>query len=113
MHRAFVPLENTPPRLKRCGSHQPLTYYSSWSFTYIREDSVAMWNRQNGKMVAKALIGDYSQKDLEPAISSQQLLTDDAPGRPAFDCRGFLAVSFSRTREPSNPSFEPPPPSAS
>ncbi|GKT45732.1 uncharacterized protein ColSpa_05913 [Colletotrichum spaethianum] len=57
-----------------------------WTFTYICKDSVAMWNRQNGKTATKALIGDYSQKELDPIIS----------GRPAFDCRGNLIIAFSK-----------------
>ncbi|KAK2046463.1 hypothetical protein LZ31DRAFT_519416 [Colletotrichum somersetense] len=67
-----------------------------WSFTYICKDSVAMWNRQNGKTVAKALIGDYSQKELEPAIS----------GRPAFDCRGVLTVAFSKNSRTISVKYE-------
>ncbi|KAK2057469.1 hypothetical protein LY76DRAFT_516151 [Colletotrichum caudatum] len=67
-----------------------------WSFIYNCKDSVAMWNRQNGKTVATALIGDYSQKELEPAIS----------GRPAFDCRGVLTVAFSKNSRTINVKYE-------
>lgn len=40
-----------------------------WTFTYICKDSVAMWNRQVGKTANKALVGEYSQKELEPVVS--------------------------------------------
>ncbi|KZL86170.1 c6 finger domain-containing protein, partial [Colletotrichum incanum] len=67
-----------------------------WTFTYICKDSVAMWNRQNGKTALKALIGDYSQKELEPIIS----------GRPAFDCRGVLTIAFSKNSRTINVKYE-------
>ncbi|KAK1953693.1 hypothetical protein LY78DRAFT_697741 [Colletotrichum sublineola] len=67
-----------------------------WTFTYICKDSVAMWNRQNGKTVSKCLIGDYSQKELEPTIL----------GRPAFDCRGVLTIAFSRNTRTINVKYE-------
>ncbi|KAK2035001.1 hypothetical protein LX32DRAFT_607763 [Colletotrichum zoysiae] len=67
-----------------------------WSFTYMCKDSVAIWNRQSGKTVAKALIGDYSQKELEPDIS----------GRPAFDCRGVLIVTFSKNSRTISVKYE-------
>ncbi|KAK1988484.1 LOW QUALITY PROTEIN: hypothetical protein LZ30DRAFT_756018 [Colletotrichum cereale] len=67
-----------------------------WAFTYMCKDSVAMWSRQNGKTVAKPLIGDYSQKELEPAIS----------GRPAFDCRGVLTIAFSKNSRTINVKYE-------
>ncbi|GKT61928.1 C6 finger domain-containing protein [Colletotrichum tofieldiae] len=67
-----------------------------WTFTYICKDSVAMWNRQNGKTASKALIADYSQKELEPIIS----------GRPAFDCRGILTIAFSKNSRTINVKYE-------
>ncbi|GJD00773.1 C6 finger domain-containing protein [Colletotrichum higginsianum] len=67
-----------------------------WTFTYICKDSVAMWNRQVGKTANKALVGEYSQKELEPVIS----------GRPAFDCRGTLTIAFSKNSRTINIKYE-------
>ncbi|OLN97357.1 hypothetical protein CCHL11_01052 [Colletotrichum chlorophyti] len=63
-----------------------------WAFTYNCADSFATWNRQNGKTASKSLIGEYSQKELDPVIS----------GRPAFDCRGTLTIAFSKNSRTIN-----------
>ncbi|KAF9873252.1 C6 finger domain-containing protein [Colletotrichum karsti] len=67
-----------------------------WAFTYICKDSVAMWNRQNGKTASKGLIGEYSQKELDPVISA----------RPAFDCRGTLTIAFVKNSRTINVKYE-------
>ncbi|KAI8241697.1 hypothetical protein K4K55_011899 [Colletotrichum sp. SAR 10_96] len=67
-----------------------------WTFTYMCKDSMAMWNRQNGKTASKSLIGEYSQQELDPVIS----------GRPAFDCRGTLTIAFSKNSRTINVKYE-------
>ncbi|KAI8316578.1 hypothetical protein K4K59_013003 [Colletotrichum sp. SAR11_240] len=67
-----------------------------WTFTYMCKDSMAMWNRQNGKIASKSLIGEYSQQELDPVIS----------GRPAFDCRGTLTIAFSKNSRTINVKYE-------
>ncbi|KAJ0322324.1 hypothetical protein Brms1b_002126 [Colletotrichum noveboracense] len=67
-----------------------------WTFTYMCKDSMAMWNRQNGKTASRSLIGEYSQQELDPVIS----------GRPAFDCRGTLTIAFSKNSRTINVKYE-------
>ncbi|KAH0422040.1 C6 finger domain-containing protein [Colletotrichum camelliae] len=67
-----------------------------WTFTYMCKDSMAMWNRQNGKTASKLLIGEYSQQELDPSVS----------GRPAFDCRGTLTIAFSKNSRTINVKYE-------
>ncbi|KAI8174636.1 hypothetical protein K4K51_008390 [Colletotrichum sp. SAR 10_75] len=67
-----------------------------WTFTYMCKDSMAMWNRQNGKTASKSLIGEYSQQELDPVMS----------GRPAFDCRGTLTIAFSKNSRTINVKYE-------
>ncbi|KAM0257542.1 hypothetical protein ACHAQJ_004356 [Trichoderma viride] len=56
-----------------------------WTFSYICKGSMQHWRRQN-KGHQKTQVADYSHKELDPVSS----------GRPAFDCRGSITVSFSR-----------------
>ncbi|KAM0273963.1 hypothetical protein ACHAQH_008083 [Verticillium albo-atrum] len=58
-----------------------------WTVTYTCKDSLASWLRQYQKNPDKAIIGDYTQMDPETAIFE----------RPAFDCRGSLIISFSKS----------------
>ncbi|KXH69192.1 hypothetical protein CSAL01_07738 [Colletotrichum salicis] len=67
-----------------------------WSFTYNCKDSLVTWNRQNQKTSNKIIIGEYSQKELEPIMQA----------RPAFDCRGTLTVAFSKNTRTINVKYE-------
>ncbi|KAK1635064.1 hypothetical protein BDP81DRAFT_322570 [Colletotrichum phormii] len=67
-----------------------------WSFTYNCKDSLGTWNRQNHKTSNKTIIGEYSQKELEPIMKA----------RPAFDCRGTLTVAFSKNTRTINVKYE-------
>ncbi|XDG06762.1 hypothetical protein ABKA04_006377 [Annulohypoxylon sp. FPYF3050] len=59
-----------------------------WTFTYICKDSLQAWNRANGKSVEKPVIASYSGPgSLDPTNAS----------RPAFDCRGTLTITFSKS----------------
>ncbi|KAF7546578.1 hypothetical protein G7Z17_g8327 [Cylindrodendrum hubeiense] len=60
----------------------------SWKFTYACKDSFQQWSRQHAKHLAKAVVGEYSQRELDPTLSS----------RPAFDCRGTVIIDFDRNR---------------
>lgn len=44
-----------------------------WSFTYNCKDSLVTWNRQHQKTLNKTIIGEYSQKELEPAMQGKIL----------------------------------------
>ncbi|KAK1708333.1 LOW QUALITY PROTEIN: hypothetical protein BDP67DRAFT_557512 [Colletotrichum lupini] len=67
-----------------------------WSFTYNCKDSLVTWNRQHQKTPNKTIIGEYSQKELEPEMQA----------RPAFDCRGTLTVAFSKNTRTINVKYE-------
>ncbi|KAK0375069.1 hypothetical protein CLIM01_07561 [Colletotrichum limetticola] len=67
-----------------------------WSFTYNCKDSLVTWNRQHQKTPNKIIIGEYSQKELEPEMQA----------RPAFDCRGTLTVAFSKNTRTINVKYE-------
>ncbi|EXF77767.1 hypothetical protein CFIO01_03088 [Colletotrichum fioriniae PJ7] len=67
-----------------------------WSFTYNCRDSLVTWNRQHQKTPNKTIIGEYSQKELEPAMQA----------RPAFDCRGTLTIAFSKNTRTINVKYE-------
>nr|XP_036581367.1 C6 finger domain-containing protein [Colletotrichum truncatum]KAF6789635.1 C6 finger domain-containing protein [Colletotrichum truncatum] len=67
-----------------------------WAITYMCKDSVAMWNRQHAKAVSRSIIGEYSQKELDPIVT----------GRPAFDCRGTLTILFSKNSRTINVKYE-------
>ncbi|KAK1707142.1 uncharacterized protein BDZ83DRAFT_183532 [Colletotrichum acutatum] len=67
-----------------------------WSFTYNCKDSFVTWNRQHQKTPNKTIIGEYSQKELEPEMQA----------RPAFDCRGTLIVAFSKNTRTINVKYE-------
>ncbi|KAH7327946.1 hypothetical protein B0I35DRAFT_4749 [Stachybotrys elegans] len=56
-----------------------------WYFVYACKDSHQMWKRQRPKG-SKSVIGEYSLKEPDA----------DLMGRPAFDCRGTVTVTFSR-----------------
>lgn len=59
-----------------------------WTFTYICKDSLQAWNRANGKSAEKPIIASYSGPgSLDPTNAS----------RPAFDCRGTLTITFSKS----------------
>ncbi|KAI0863105.1 hypothetical protein F4860DRAFT_502236 [Xylaria cubensis] len=59
-----------------------------WQFTYICKDSLQAWNRANAKNPDRPVIGSYSGPGgLDPINLS----------RPAFDCRGTLTISFSKS----------------
>ncbi|CAM1511190.1 Fc.00g087030.m01.CDS01 [Cosmosporella sp. VM-42] len=57
-----------------------------WTFTYLCKDSYQQWSRQNAKNPMKAIVGEYSQREPDPKLFS----------RPAFDCRGSVAIAFNR-----------------
>lgn len=58
---------------------------NGWIFTFICKGSMEHWQRQH-KNQPKALVADYSHRELDPLLGS----------RPAFDCRGAITISFSR-----------------
>lgn len=67
-----------------------------WAFTYVCKDSMASWARQNAKNPAKALIGEYSLKELDA----------NTTGRPAFDCRGSVSIAFSKSSRSINIKYD-------
>ncbi|KAL7921688.1 hypothetical protein ACQKWADRAFT_118992 [Trichoderma austrokoningii] len=58
---------------------------NGWIFTFICKGSMQHWQRQN-KGQLKSVVADYSHRELDPLLG----------GRPAFDCRGSITISFSR-----------------
>ncbi|GAP85980.1 putative DNA methylation modulator- variant [Rosellinia necatrix] len=59
-----------------------------WQFTYICRDSLQAWNRTNAKNPERPVIGSYSHGVSLDLINLS---------RPAFDCRGTLTISFSKS----------------
>lgn len=40
-----------------------------WTFTYLCKDSAAQWIRQNSKNPSKAIVGEFSMRELDPVLS--------------------------------------------
>ncbi|RBQ66260.1 hypothetical protein FVER14953_04236 [Fusarium verticillioides] len=57
-----------------------------WTFTYLCKDSYQQWTRQNAKNQTKTIVGEFSQREPDPVLHA----------RPAFDCRGSIAIAFNR-----------------
>ncbi|KAM7202865.1 hypothetical protein V8F33_002523 [Rhypophila sp. PSN 637] len=68
-----------------------------WTFTYICKDSYQAWSRQNSKNPQRAVIGEWSNKDLQDAINM---------ARPAFDCRGSVTVAFVKSTKTIDVKYE-------
>ncbi|KAH8680971.1 hypothetical protein BX600DRAFT_8442 [Xylariales sp. PMI_506] len=59
-----------------------------WAFTYLCGHSLQSWNRQQAKSSDRPVIGTFSgYGGLDPVNLS----------RPAFDCRGTLGITFSKS----------------
>lgn len=41
-----------------------------WSFTYICKDSMQSWRRQNAKSMQGVVVGDYTEKEMDPLSTS-------------------------------------------
>ncbi|KAF3072462.1 hypothetical protein CFAM422_005525 [Trichoderma lentiforme] len=65
-----------------------------WVFSYVCKGSMQHWQRQHKSQV-KPPVAEYSQREIDPLLASEDLIPI-RPGRPAFDCRGSLIISFSR-----------------
>ncbi|KAI0409570.1 hypothetical protein F4802DRAFT_604271 [Xylaria palmicola] len=59
-----------------------------WQFTYICRDSLQAWNRAHSKTPGRPVIGAYSGVGSLDTVNLS---------RPAFDCRGTLAIAFSKS----------------
>lgn len=76
-----------------------------WVFSYVCKGSMQHWQRQHKSQV-KPPVAEYSQREIDPLLASELLIfirpgkcslcSNIALGRPAFDCRGSLIISFSR-----------------
>ncbi|KAK3353038.1 hypothetical protein B0T25DRAFT_623170 [Lasiosphaeria hispida] len=56
-----------------------------WTFTHVCKDSKQAWDRHASKNPAKTPIGAWSNKDGQDPVNL---------GRPAFDCRGSVRITF-------------------